>query len=230
MLQSSRPFPGLTGNQLKILALVTMTMDHVGMYLLPGVTVLRIFGRLSLPIYAYMIAEGCKHTRSMGRYLGRLATMASLCQVVYFIFMDSLYQCILVTFCLSVLLIWVLDRAWKKPGVCTVLTAVTGVCLCFAACEVLPSLLPHTDFQIDYGFIGVLLPVLVYFTRRKCLFLALGLVLLSLTREATQWWSLAAVPLLMLYNGKRGTWNIGPLFYWYYPCHLAVLYGIKLLK
>lgn len=55
---------GLSGNQLKLIALATMTLDHVGAYLLPQVLFLRILGRLSLPIYAYMIAEGCRHTRS----------------------------------------------------------------------------------------------------------------------------------------------------------------------
>ncbi len=95
-------------------------------------------------------------------------------------------------------------------------------------CELLPDLLVGTDFKIDYGFIGVLLPVLVYFSRKKVLFLGMGLMLLALGRDATQWWALAALPLLMLYNHQRGSWKIGPLFYFYYPAHLAVLYGIKL--
>ena len=48
----------LTSNQLKLLALVTMTVDHVGVQLFPRVLWLRMVGRLALPIYAYMIAEG----------------------------------------------------------------------------------------------------------------------------------------------------------------------------
>ncbi|MEE0381993.1 MAG: hypothetical protein UDN35_06390 [Oscillospiraceae bacterium] len=40
---------------------------------------------------------------------------------------------------------------------------------------------------------------------------------------------LLSVPLLALYNGKKGTWNIGPLFYWYYPAHLVAIYGLSLL-
>ena len=40
---------------------------------------------------------------------------------------------------------------------------------------------------------------------------------------------LFAVPLLALYNGQRGKWRIGGLFYFYYPAHLAVIYGIALL-
>lgn len=55
---------GLTGNQLKIIALILMTIDHVGAYLLPQYTVLRLVGRLSMPIFAWAIAEGCYYTKT----------------------------------------------------------------------------------------------------------------------------------------------------------------------
>ena len=42
--------PGLSGNQLKIIALVAMTCDHVGLQLLPQIGLQRIIGRLALPI------------------------------------------------------------------------------------------------------------------------------------------------------------------------------------
>ena len=48
---------GLSGNQLKIIALIAMTCDHVGKELVPGINVLQIVGRLAFPIFAYMIAE-----------------------------------------------------------------------------------------------------------------------------------------------------------------------------
>lgn len=47
---------GLTGNQLKIIALITMTLDHVGVQLFPECQMLRIIGRIAFPIFAYMIA------------------------------------------------------------------------------------------------------------------------------------------------------------------------------
>ena len=50
--------PFLSGNALKLLAALFMTIDHVGVLLLPHVIVLRILGRLALPIFAFMIAEG----------------------------------------------------------------------------------------------------------------------------------------------------------------------------
>ena len=110
--------PGLTGNQLKILAMTAMTCDHIGLQLLPQFGVLRIIGRLALPIYAYMIAEGCRYTHDRKKYLLRILVLAMLCQIVYFVAMGSLYQCILFTFSLSICLIYALDSVGKRrnPG------------------------------------------------------------------------------------------------------------------
>ena len=47
---------GLNNNQLKIIALISMVLDHVGLALFPKIELFRILGRLALPIYAYMIA------------------------------------------------------------------------------------------------------------------------------------------------------------------------------
>lgn len=215
---------GLTGNQLKILAMVAMTCDHVGLQLFPRLHWLRIIGRLALPIYAYMIAEGCRHTRNRKKYLLRLVSMAALCQVVYFVAMGSLYMCILVTFSLSVLLICAADRvregaSWEVFG--------AAAARVFFLCTIAPDLLPGTDFAIDYGLMGVLLPVFIYEGGTKGL--VIGLLLLALDSGGNQWWALAAVPLLMCYNGQRGKANIGKLFYWYYPVHLVVIYGLSLV-
>ena len=218
---------GLTGNQLKIIAMITMTCDHVGLQLLPQWTFLRILGRLALPIYAWMIAEGCRHTRSRKRYLMRLASMAALCQIVYFFAMGSLYMCILVTFSLSVCLIWALEYGKQQNTLKAALICQSIVALVCYICIILPRQIP--GFEVDYGIFGVLLPVLIYFGPSKVLFLTLGLILLALSLGGNQWWAFTAVPLLMLYNGRKGTANIGRLFYWYYPAHLAAIYLISLI-
>ena len=56
----------------------------------------------------------------------------------------------------------------------------------------------------------------------------LGLFLVAMQYGGVQWLSFLAVPLLLAYNGQRGKANIGKLFYWYYPVHLVVIYGISL--
>lgn len=222
--------PGLTGNQLKILALITMTCDHVGIQLLPQFPILRILGRLSMPIFAYMIAEGCRYTHDRKRYLLRLVLLAALCQAVYFVAMRSLYMCILVTFSLSVSLIYALDNRVRRQTPAASAIFWGTLALVAVVCQLLPDLIP--GFGIDYGLIGVLLPVVIYFEPRRnqrLLIFTLGLILLSLDLGGNQWISLAAVPLLALYNGQRGKYHIGTFFYLYYPLHLAVIYLISLL-
>lgn len=221
--------PGLTGNQLKILAMVTMTCDHVGLYLLPQFPILRILGRLTLPIYAYMIAQGCRHTHDRKRYLLRLLGLGLLCQVVYYAVMGSLYQCILITFSLSLVLIYAVDAARKRRSPGMALLALVVFAGEVFLCQVLPELLPETDFAVDYGILGVLLPALVYLgeTRwQEIGLLGAGLAALAVSAGDIQWWALAALPLLALYNGRKGAYPLGKLFYLYYPLHLAVIYGI----
>ena len=228
----TKNFAGLTGNQLKLLALLAMTCDHVGLQLLPQFIILRIIGRLAAPLFAYMIAEGCRYTHDRGRYLSRLLGMAVLCQIAYFIAMRSLYQCIFVTFSLSVCLIYALDNALRRRTPVSVLLAAAALAAAVFVTEGLPRVLIHTDFDVDYGLWGVTLPVLVYLGRGKWEKLALftvGVGLLGLHYGGIQWWGLLSIPLLSLYNGKKGARNIGRLFYWYYPAHLVAIYGLSLL-
>ena len=223
MLQKS----GFTGNQLKILAMITMTCDHMGLMLFPHLPWLRILGRLAMPIYAFMIAEGCRHTRDRKKYLLRLLSLGILCQAVYLIAMGSLYMCILITFSLSVCLINLLDRVEQEKRNRNWLKLWAGMIFAFFLCVILPDLLPNTDFEVDYGLPGVLLPVLIYGAGARGLLL--GVALLALNYGGIHWYAFLAVPFLLAYNGQRGKASIGKLFYWYYPAHLVAIYAISLI-
>jgi hypothetical protein len=97
----------------------------------------------------------------------------------------------------------------------------------------LPVILIDQGFIIDYGIFGVLLPVVIFYSpekTRKLLFTAGVLIFLTLDLGGgIQWFSLLAVPLLALYNQKRGKYNIKPLFYIFYPAHLVVIYLISII-
>lgn len=220
---------GLTGNQLKLLALITMTLDHIGLILLPHWIILRVIGRLAMPIYAYMIAEGCRHTRNIRRYFLWVAGLGTLCQAVYIVAMGSLYMNILLTFSLSILVICAIDNFQKKRTLGAQILAFVSLVAVFFLCVALPELLKGTDYDIDYGLAGVLLPVLVYYGREKTKYLTAGLFLLGFSYGGVQWFALAAVPLLGMYNGKKGEGNFRTLFYLYYPAHLLVLHGLSIL-
>ena len=225
-------FQGLTGNQLKFLAMVTMTMDHIGFILLPQHWILRIIGRLAMPIYAFLIAEGCRHTRNRTKYLLTMLAMAILCQVVSYVVTGSLYQCILVTFSLSISLIYLLDHAVRKRSIAAFAAAAAGLGAAYFLTEILPGLLPGTDFAVDYGFIGVLVPIFAFIGKTKWQKLgltAIALVGMSLCSLWVQWFSLLALIPLALYNGERGNASLKYLFYLFYPAHIAILHLISML-
>ena len=83
-MDNKRKFPLVLSNfWLKLIALLTMTIDHIG-YLLPYSTtalVFRYIGRLALPLFCFMIAEGAIHTKNFNKYAFRLGLMASLISI-----------------------------------------------------------------------------------------------------------------------------------------------------
>ena len=79
-MDNTRKFPlVLNSFWIKIIALLTMTIDHIGFYLPNGTLnlVFRIIGRIAFPLFAFMIAEGAIHTKSFSKYALRLGIMAS---------------------------------------------------------------------------------------------------------------------------------------------------------
>ena len=217
-----------SGNALKIIAAIAMFLDHMGLLFFPGSRILRIIGRLAFPIYAYMIAEGCKYTRNRTRYFLSLFLLGAVCQIVYFLVDGSLYFSILITFSLSILVTYALDSLKAAPGPRSALTfaaALAGTCA-------LNQLL-----TIDYGFWGCMVPVLVSLPHRTkydtksaaLLMLALGLIFLAMDCGDPQQYALLALPLLALYSGKRGKWKMKSFFYIFYPAHLVLLQVIAWL-
>lgn len=72
----------LTGFHLKLIALAAMIVDHVGA-VFPTSDALRVVGRLAFPIYAFLIAEGCHHTRNRQNYLIRLGLFALISEIPF---------------------------------------------------------------------------------------------------------------------------------------------------
>ena len=221
----------LNNNQLKIIAMIAMVCDHVGKEVFPQYVFLQIIGRLALPIFSYMIAEGCNYTKNRKSYLLKIAALGIGCQAIYFIAEKSMYQNILITFSLSIITIYVLDILLRKKSFLSGLSAVLVITAILFICTIMPKLLSSYGFNIDYGVFGVILPVVVYFcknTSLKLLGISTCIVGISFDLGGIQWFSLLSIPFIALYNGKRGKLNLKYLFYIFYPAHLAIIYLIKL--
>ena len=68
---------------LKLIAVVTMFIDHIGSIIFPHIMFLRIIGRISFPIFAFLIVNGYRHTHNLKKYLLRLAAFAIISEIPY---------------------------------------------------------------------------------------------------------------------------------------------------
>ena len=85
---SNKSWTCLSSFIIRIIAIVTMTFDHIGMMLLENVgneyllgIIFRYIGRLSLPLFCFLIVEGVLHTKKFGNYLLRLGILATTISV-----------------------------------------------------------------------------------------------------------------------------------------------------
>ena len=114
--------------------------------------------------------------------------------------------------------------------------ALGGLVLVVTVAIVFPILFAEAGFDIDYGAWGILLPVIVYFVPKHTWRVGSAAILLlircihyAFLGVPMQWWSLVCVPLLALYNEKRGRAKMKYVFYIFYPVHLVIIYGIAIL-
>lgn len=222
----------LNSNQLKVIAMLAMAIDHIGLFWFNNFMPMRIIGRLAFPIFAYMIAEGCVYTKNKSKYLLRVFTLGALCQLVYFLADPSMYLGVLITFSVSFVIIYALQWAQSNKNKSAMLVPIFISVVIAGICYLIPYLFPKLGFRFDYGFFGIMLPVLISAApnkKSKLAMTALGLFFVCLDYKGVQWWSLLSIILLALYNGERGKARLKYVFYLFYPIHLAVIYSVSFI-
>lgn len=240
---------------LKIIAMITMTMDHVATGLLDGMPVLRIIGRIAFLLYAFMIAEGYYHLKDKPERLkSHLIKLGALCVISEFAYdfmetgklVDWSSQSVMPVLFLGFIGLIITERFAKKPWV---------IILFYAFSAVISYL-----GKFNYKFAGVLLIYAFYFYIKhsgKLSFIKKFLVLSAVISvyfaiyvwarasfggpeawlEAfmkIRFWLIghyAAMLIIASYNGKQGPRNkvCNVLYSVYYPLHLAVIGVIEML-
>ena len=221
----------------------------VGVRLFPTLWVLRAIGRLAFPMFAFFIAEGCRYTRNKVRHFLMLFLFGLVYMAVYFVYDGRLYGNIFITFSMSTLLIYLLQ--WGKRlifqefdvwnCILALMSLGAGVIIVYDV-----TLLLH----VEYGFLGVILPLLISIPVlddksvalpllqsktaqdvARLAFFTVGLLMLCIDANlgALQYFSLLTVPLLALYNGRVGVKKLKYFFYVFYPTHLLLIEAIAYL-
>lgn len=232
----------MSRNTLKIIACVSMLIDHIGFILLPEVTFLRYIGRLAMPIFAFFIGEGCLYTKNIKKYFIRIFSLGVICQLFYvgeFIISKSgnpFYLNILLTFSASVAVCGAFLNCYDENGANKKgkENVIFGMSVAFFGFLYMLNKRDIILVEFDYGFGGIMLPVFAAVTKdlkkKKAVFAAgLFIVVLLLDYNDPLWTvcALCSVIPLCLYNGKPGEKKLQKAFYLFYPLHLGVLYLIS---
>jgi len=219
---------GIYQEELKLLACITMLIDHIGAVFVPGFT-MRVIGRIAFPIFCFLLSEGIHHTRNPKKYGIRLLIGLLLAELPFDLLfsgrLDWESQSVMVTLFLG--FIFAMGaKSLEKPGRKYVLLIILAL---------LAEL-----FRTDYGAMGVVIIAIFVMTREHPKQKWIQLVSIGLA-----FWLMDSVPIpvgpvripiqmfgilglipIFLYNGKK-QWQypwIQRAFYLFYPIHMIALY------
>ena len=218
-----------SGSALKVLAVLSMLIDHVGCHLVDRNIILlqlgphklllyrlmRDLGRFAFPIFCFLLIEGFLHTRNKVRYGISLASLAVISEIPYnlehtgTLFYEE--QNVFFTLTLGYLGLCAIERFCKKPWIC--LFCILGLAII------------SIHLNADYKISGFAFIMLFYALRNNELLRIFIALLLNNFRFVI----VAFLP-ISLYNGKRGFIKgvfLKYLFYFIYPAHIFVIYLIK---
>ena len=219
----------LSQEWLKIIACVTMLVDHIGATLLPQYIGLRCIGRISFPIYCFLLAEGVHYTKNPHKYGLRLAISVLISEIPFdlalFGELTPYYQNVMLTLLLAFFMAMFMKRT-EEPILRILL--------------VLPFCIAAEWLRTDYGSMGVALVAMFVLTRElpyKRLIQSLLMVPILWMMEG-MWVDIAGIWLpiemlallsmipITLYSGSKSTHGRGVqrVFYLFYPVHLTLLY------
>lgn len=229
---------GLSGNALKVIAIVAMTIDHLAWMGIEtyeqAETPLQIFlhciGRLTAPMMIFFVAEGYYHTHNYNLYLRRLLMLAVVSHFAFCYFNMSGYNPLdnLLFNATSIAwpLMWglILLRVWDMPQLTRWLKVIVTVVAC------------GLTFTSDWSCAAPLAILMVgrsrgnFYKQMLWLMLIISLYAVAFFIFHSQVYGMVhlacwlAVPVLAMYNGERGKYKwLGKFFYYYYPAHLVLI-------
>ncbi|MFC1790243.1 TraX family protein [Patescibacteria group bacterium] len=217
---------------IKIIALITMVIDHLGYFFFPKVELFRLIGRLSFPLFAWAIANGARYTKNINLYLARIGVFATISQIPYLManrLVEPSFSKLNVLFTLFIGLVIIKFISHKNLIIRFLVTSTL--------------LIMATQLKLDYGIENVLSIITFYlFFNKPPLLIPIQsflysfnylyhTFLLSPTRPLTLAlkygyfapFAVFSLPITFLYNHKKGK-NLKYLFYLFYPLQFVFFY------
>ena len=217
---------GINTDIIKLIAIFTMLTDHTGILLIGKagadcVQILRMVGRFSMPLYAFLLAEGFYHTSDIKKYLFRVLLFAFITEIPYDLFLyGKVFSMqgsnILFTFAIAISVLFAC-RECDIRGSRFVILKIFIVIFGMAAAYLLKT---------DYSYRGVALVVIIYYTRfNEYLRVTASSLVLLLSGKIEALAAPFAFVILHFYNGKKGRINKW-VVYVIYPAQFLVFYMI----
>lgn len=239
---------GLTGSTLKLIAIVTMFIDHVGAAIvarillqyradIPVITAihgvmdyhtlyvvymtLRMIGRIAFPIFCFLLVEGFLHTRDSRKYAMRLGIFALVSEIPF----DLAFSSALLEFEYQNVFFTLFLGLLTMMGWDAIEKKFADGSFMRILCNALVLFAGMGAAELlrtDYGMKGVFCIMVLYIFRNKRIYQVIAGCL------SFFWWEIAAVLSFIpiyFYNGKRGL-KLKYFFYAFYPAHLLLLYLI----
>lgn len=196
---------------LKLIACITMFIDHTGLLYFPQKPLLRIIGRIAFPIFAYQIAVGFKFTSGHKKYLKRLLIFAIISQYPFYLMTGDMELNVIVTFFLAALCLYFFKNKWY-------------------VLVIFPLALSYF-VSMDYGIYGVLAVLVFYFLYEKPLLQFVGFSVLTILFSFFMGWqiqiySILSVVLILFVRTLPVDFEFKLnkyFFYWFYPLHMLFL-------
>ena len=233
----------LNANQLKLIAILAMTVDHAADLIFPGfpgnpiALILHTIGRLTAPLMWFFICEGFHYTSNLPNYLARMFVFSMISHFAYCFafginmipFTDGIFNQTSVIWALfwAIVALWVLNDAdmfkeWQKGLLLILINLITfpadWSCIAVMAIVSMYSNRGHLKKQIR----GMMFWVAIYSV--------VSFFLVNKVYAVVQLGVVLVYPLLYQYNGQKGTANwMKWFFYLYYPAHLMVVGLIRLM-
>lgn len=202
-----------------------MIIDHVGLFFFPNLLVMRLIGRISFPLFGWLLANGADHTRSIKKYLLRLLLLAIISQIPFLLanrFVDPRFSDLNIVFTLALALSAIAVIKYNNNKIIWI---AAGTLAALAA----------TLLKTDYGAFGVISIIGFYIFLKNKLFLVIAQIIIFLVpyillllnnSTSIELIGLLSLPLIIFYNGKQGP-KVKYLFYIFYPLQYIIIYIIQ---